>query len=63
MNATIDPKDRLPVWQLVKVLDLNKKGVMRLLREWGFPLGFNEDTGDSYTSRSRFRDYVTGGAR
>lgn len=64
MNATIiDPKDRLPVWQLVKVLDVNKREVMALLREWGFPVGFNDSTGDVYTSRSLFRAYVTGGAR
>ncbi|MGI1849278.1 hypothetical protein [Rhodococcus sp. SJ] len=58
MASTTMPRrgDRLPVWALVKALDMPEHKVLDLIERLRMPLV--HESGGSYTSRRMFRELV-----
>lgn len=58
---------RLPLWKLTKAADMPYRELYPALRDLGLPVWTDTVTGESYTSKRAFRDFLvnaaSGGAR
>lgn len=54
--ARIHKGDRLPIWALVKALDMPEHKVLDLIEKLGMPL--LHESSSSFTSRRMFRELV-----